>query len=653
MKPIIINFTLIVSIICCLYNVNASTNTANLDHKENWFISDLKADSIFVDLSYLNDPPAGKYGFVKSDEEKLVFENGNDIKFWGVALSAGACFPDKKNAVTLAKRLSALGFNLVRLHHMDAVWAGRGLIDYSKNDSQHFNFKNLERLDYLISALKKEGIYIYLDLLVSREFKDNDGIKNASTLPYAGKGSTIIHPRMIELQKEYANAIWNHINPYTGLRYREDPCFAFTLITNENDVTSHFFLTPNNTPDHPELGKLFQQRLNEYAIINKQNRYKTSKVWETVEGRKATNAIMTSYFKDIYVFLRKIGVKTLITGTNWAMNLHDLPALSTMDFMDQHIYGEGDVEDIDILNSPLKKVNSLQSASFARLTGKPFVVSEWNKDYPKTFRAEYPLSFAAVAAFQDWNAVILYSYSHDSWTHSYLHHPNDTVIDPARITLMPAAALIFRNGVKSANVGTVVKVNESDIYTNSYNSKKMLAFSSGLWKKRLSLSWDKNKKGITLIHNFISTNSTQIKSADSQLFWDWKNGCRVIDTPVVQAMISKGNNKLKKSTDVIFDIDNQFFAIAITSMDGLTPINRAKKLWITSAAKAKNGSQTILVEKVVGKIFIKNSSKALKYRTVNGNGETKTGGNLEKDSNGFWLLSLNINDKTNVYEVFE
>ncbi len=76
-----------------------------------------------VDLSFLNAPekPAGKRGFLKADGERLVFADGTPARFWGTNLTAWALFgTDRENVKQQARRLSELGFNLVRLHHHDS-----------------------------------------------------------------------------------------------------------------------------------------------------------------------------------------------------------------------------------------------------------------------------------------------------------------------------------------------------------------------------------------------------------------------------------------------------------------------------------------------------------------------------------------------------
>ena len=45
---------------------------------------------------------------------------------------------------------------------------------------------------------------------------------------------------MIDLQKEFITTIMNHVNPYTGLAYKDDPVFVMGEIVNESDL----FTTP-------------------------------------------------------------------------------------------------------------------------------------------------------------------------------------------------------------------------------------------------------------------------------------------------------------------------------------------------------------------------------------------------------------------------
>jgi len=626
-----------------------------------WLASGLTPLTRIADLGYLNDAPAGKHGFLQVSGEDFVFTDGKPARFWGIALSAGACFPDKKDAPAIASRLAALGFNMVRLHHMDAPWAGRGLIDYSRDDSRHFDRQNWERLDYFINELKKVGIYIFLDLLVTRQFRDGDGVSDAAKLPHMGKGASFIDPRLIELQKEYARNLWTHLNPYTGLRYCDDPVFALSLICNENDLTSHFFLLPEHTPGHPELSRAYTKRLSDYARAQGVSPEKTMRVWESPEARRATTAMMVSFFNDMRRFLRELGVRIPITGTNWAIHLHDLPALASMDFMDQHIYAEGERDEAEFARAPYTRVSTMQWLPFARLAGKPFVVSEWNKGYPMRYRGEYPLAFAAVAAAQSWNVAIMYAYSHDSWTMPQLHHPFDVIVDPARLPLLPAAALLFRQAVKPLTEQALLQVSEREIYSDAYAPQKMPALSTGLWQKRLSMSWQPGVAGISPARSMLGLNAKRSESTDGQLLWDWEKAYRQVNTARVQAFMGWGDGRTVRSADVEWSFENHFAAAALAAVDDTgKPLSQSTRLLLVISTQAQNsaadypaenGREPVLLEAPVGSIRLHHTATVLRYRMLTAAGVWQEGGLLTRGTDGWFTLRLDPVAGALVYEL--
>mgnify|MGYP000175701186 CR=1 FL=1 len=94
--------------------------------------------------------------------------------------------------------------------------------------------KQLERLDYLIWALKQRGIYTNINLHVSRWFGEAEGFVARDQRPKYDKGLDNFEPRMIELQKKYARDLLTHVNPYTGTAYAREPAVAFVEISNED-----------------------------------------------------------------------------------------------------------------------------------------------------------------------------------------------------------------------------------------------------------------------------------------------------------------------------------------------------------------------------------------------------------------------------------
>lgn len=189
-----------------------------------------------VNVSWLNHRPAGKYGFVGVNDGHFVLGNGERIRFLGGGLIRGACFPSHDQATALAARLGDLGFNLVRVHHVDTTYAPNGFWDPAFKDKQHLDAGQLERFDFLVDALRQQGVYVNINLHVSRTFGEADGFPGAKQLPSMGKGITIFVPRAIELQKAYARDLLTHRNPYTGTRYVDEPAIAVVEINNEDSL---------------------------------------------------------------------------------------------------------------------------------------------------------------------------------------------------------------------------------------------------------------------------------------------------------------------------------------------------------------------------------------------------------------------------------
>jgi hypothetical protein len=107
-----------------------------------------------VDLTFLNasEMPAGKRGFLKARGDRLVFEDGTVARFWGTNLTAYSLFATSKdNVKKQAHRLSALGFNLVRIHHHDSEWVNPNIFGDQKTlNTQTLDPSMLEKLDWWI-----------------------------------------------------------------------------------------------------------------------------------------------------------------------------------------------------------------------------------------------------------------------------------------------------------------------------------------------------------------------------------------------------------------------------------------------------------------------------------------------------------------------
>ena len=228
-----------------------------------WYRDALRPETSPIDLSFLNDSerPAGRRGFVKAKGDRLVFDDGTPARFWGGNLAAYALFTDKPSIARQARRIAQLGYNLMRIHHHDSMrWVKPTVIDQARADSRHFDPAALDHVDWWIHCLKREGVYVWLDLHDGRQLKEGDAVGPGFDEIQRGaggelKGFNYLNMRVQELMREFQGSYLRHVNPYTKLAYKDEPAIMGMLITNENDMTQHghFALPDKNNPFHNKI----------------------------------------------------------------------------------------------------------------------------------------------------------------------------------------------------------------------------------------------------------------------------------------------------------------------------------------------------------------------------------------------------------------
>ncbi len=159
------------------------------------------------------------------------------VRLFGISLSSAANFPLEADAPRIAKRLRKMGFNAVRLHHLDSILSDdevkpRGILTTGAFPT--FNATAINRLRVFIDALKAEGIYVNLNLHVGYTFRPAvDGVTPLSPgeqMPFASHPLHLFEPKMISLQVEYARRLIRR------LALNNDPALAMIEINNESSL---------------------------------------------------------------------------------------------------------------------------------------------------------------------------------------------------------------------------------------------------------------------------------------------------------------------------------------------------------------------------------------------------------------------------------
>ncbi len=451
--------------------------------KKNISIHKTEANKGVLDFSYLLDAPAGKHGFVRVRKGHFYFEDGTRARFLGFNVAARSNTPDHETADKMAERFASMGVNIIRLHAADAPvgeepgsWSSckeAPLLDYQKGNGREFNREGIDRFDYFVAKLREKGIYLHIDLIVARDFREGDGLDYPGNPGSCLKRFPMYNKRMIELQKEYAKMLLCHVNPYTGLALVDDPAVVVVQINNEESAINGTMGTDGREDMQPYRDEV-QKRFNHFLLMKYGTREQLKKAWTNdgscalgdeedpekgtvlgVDGEAyqpvndpaaawecGVNAarygdfmefgigINRNFYRMMKDYLHSLGVSVPIVTSNLLTGAAD-------------IYGhiDGDViENNSYFNHPLLPVQdntyyvlgpreyvsfnplTMQKGGNARATsllslgamaaveGKPFMLSEWNEYGLHPFHSTSLVHTVAYACLNDWDGLILYNH---------------------------------------------------------------------------------------------------------------------------------------------------------------------------------------------------------------------------------------------------
>jgi len=602
------------------------------------------SDSL-VNLSFLLDAPAGKDGFIRIRNGHLIKPGGERFRIWGVNFTAASCFPSKEDAPVVAKHLARFGINCVRFHFLDSNGAASLFIE-GREDTRALNPQQLDRLDYFVAELKKQGIYINLNLNVGRNYRKGDGVKDYEYLGLA-KVINYFDEHVQELHKEYAGQLLRHYNPYTKSEYRHEPAVAVVELVNENSIVEAWFsdrLLGKNTNKRPgtwtditawyanqltvrynewlkeRLSSTELKALRDMAGVKEDELIpRLTKNQFSASPKKRFHLEATfymelehNYFQKMYRYLKEeLGLQALVVGTSdhnhGKTGYPLLTSTSQMDIVDGHVYWQHpqyltdpktnrrtfSIKNTPMVNEPFN--STVVQLSRSAVAGKPYTVSETNHPFPNEFACEGIPILAAYSAFHDWDGIFFYTFEHKDPKEWNAKMPGHFEIrpDPVRMTNLAAGALMFLRGdVRSALTTiprsyTLEQVREGIRYPYSEGSYFTPGFSPSiplLHATRIVGFNDESPE-----YPKVDSDSP-IVSDTSELTWHYseqEKGLVTVETEKSQALIGfvKDHNKALKNLSAT--VENEFCSIVLTSLDG-RPISSSQYLLLVATARSAN-----------------------------------------------------------------
>ena len=377
--------------------------------------------------------PAGKFGRVVAvgDHFELEGRPGEEIRFCGVNLVHGANVPDPENADRFAANLARMGFNSVRIHHHEAFLVGAK----PRGDGAALDVpdRNWEKFDALVAACVRHGLYLTTDLFVSRTKAMTwraIGIDHDGTVPDREfKLMCAFHEPAYSNLVEWTRLFLTHTNRFTGRCLAEEPALCGIGLINEGNLGRDGVEGLKKCPGFAEAWAEWCAT-NSSLVTRHSSLGGSAAVPTDVYGKTPLHGELALFLaeREALLFARlrallrdELGCRAPLSNLNagYYPGQYLLP-MRDFDYVDTHFYyyhprflGKNwRFPTVIEAENPLVVNGGAPGATWRRVFGKPFCITEWNWAAPGRHRAASGLVTGALAARQGWSGIWRFAWSH-------------------------------------------------------------------------------------------------------------------------------------------------------------------------------------------------------------------------------------------------
>jgi hypothetical protein len=620
------------------------------DPGDDWFAftagPDAFSESSVIDMSGLLEETAGSHGALQQIDDDFMFADGTPVKFWGTNARPPAT---TAAMVQQAKMFAKYGINMVRLHAVEEVL---GLPSYNAAAGRmEFDASRLDQIDRWFAALKAEGIYMTWSVFYPHVITGADGypsqyyneLSDATVQGVTGKsisGVVGFMPQLQQAEWNYLKLLMDHVNPYTGLAYKNDAALAIVETRNEDSL---FWYSPLNSLWNGSMPAHRAELMRQFGSWVKA-RYGTEAAltaawgtWRRPDDNWATGvydimgafhlgangplyeyAGQTRRAGDFIQFLaqtqrdgyesraaqlRSIGYQGVTVGSAWwsggaAGNAANLWADASQGAIDRHVYAadansgghtvaSGWIDQYSHLGYPF---NGILSMGLWQTEDKPFIATEWGMLQPVPYRAEAaPLMALYGLGLQGWDASYYFTASDSSSFRLGWPERSAYVMDtPLVMGQFPALSLAIQRGdFAEGDPVAQRRLTEDQIFSgtdqlfNGTNAIPTEWFAAG--RVTTGVGTTETTK-LTEPGSLWDRGNGVITSNTGQLVWDYTNRVIQARSDRTQGVIGFAGGHTYSLPDLTVTIDTEYVSLLFTSLDGL-PIGQSRDILVTATAR--------------------------------------------------------------------
>jgi hypothetical protein len=610
--------------------------------------------SASIKVSILSHPRATLFkphirprpGVYAENRSGHLFYGRERLRLWGCVR------PQTPNAET-ADRIASMGFNAIRMwgpRANDAPGAGSPLINDDKGEfraTKPGDHSPLDEYDRFYAEAKRDGLFIMSTGLTDMPHvsADSEWLKGDSQDWGAWQSAMRSKPdawilnfaaafdaRLYRARQQQIKDYLTHVNPYTGKDYAHEEGIAIYELANESahvkrSVERGFDKWP------PFFASELQRRWNDWLRMHYGGDASLVKAWtkldqdESLEGDRVKLEPIAIH-KDRYAPQRAEDFIRFLVDLDNNLNEHlkeyartfapkgvgvaVVPFSFDTQYMPSNVWLYDNTHNADTasfgmyfwsLQDPLIKPPVMYLMDSSTVENKITVIYETMDGRPDPYRSAYPYRLAALAGWQDWDAIFFHYWegvqdstrqvpeeqylvpalSYISPTHYWTAVYYDK--DPALLSPMAIAGQIFLQGaIKPAPRPLTYMLGKKSIFDMSALTGMDVA--DVTYSQGARVRFDPGSDSATTI-----LDRSKSSAVEGEILWDWKNGRLIIDTPIAKAYVGKPNGTYRfRDGIVVGGFADSFVSFGMISMDGhpLAGAHSTRSAYISAVKDARN-----------------------------------------------------------------